>query len=907
MLKQLYIKNFTLIDELNISLYPGFSVITGETGAGKSIILGAIGLLLGNRADSKAIKAGRDRCVIEAHFDLSRYGMQKFFDDNDIDYDADDTIIRRELTAAGKSRAFINDTPVPLTRMRELGEQLVDIHSQHQNLLLQKEDFQLNVVDIIAQDADQLKVYQKEYYAYHKAKELLEELKAEIAKNRENEEFMRFQHKELEDANLQEGELEQLEQEAETLSHSEDIKTALYEADSALSGDDDSILDKLKNATHHLENICDVYPSMADVAGRMQSSYIELKDIAQEISSSVDHVEFDPNRLDAINTRLDKLYTLQQKFHVETVTELIATRDRIAEQLSHIDNGDEDIEEKEKEVAALLVKAEKQAALLTSIRQKSAKAIEKEMKKVIKENPPIERYELPREEAIAFMKEKDEPYKVELIEDLPEDATISFYKQGDFTDLCAGPHLMSVKPIKAFKLTASSGAYWRGNENNKMLTRIYGTAYTKKADLEERLKYLEEIKLRDHNRLGREMELFTTVDVIGQGLPLLLPKGAKIIQTLQRWIEDLEDNEWGYVRTKTPLMAKSDLYKISGHWDHYKEGMFVLGDEENDKEVLALRPMTCPFQYYCYKNTQKSYRDLPYRMSETSTLFRNEDSGEMHGLTRVRQFTISEGHLIIRPDQTNDELKGCLHLAQYCLGVLGVQDDVTYRLSKWDPNNKEKYLGDDEYWETTQDAIRNILVDQGVPFVEAEGEAAFYGPKIDIQAKNVYGKEDTMITIQLDCAIAENFDMYYIDQNGEKQRPYVIHRTSMGCYERTLAWLIEKYAGKFPTWLCPEQVRVLPISEKFADYAEEVNKELKRNGILSTVDNRSEKIGYKIREARLQKLPYMLVVGAQEQETGKVSVRSRFAGDEGQKDLKDFISAICEEIRTKEIRQEVEE
>lgn len=380
MLKQLYIKNFTLIDELNISLYPGFSVITGETGAGKSIILGAIGLLLGNRADSKAIKAGRDRCVIEAHFDLSRYGMQKFFDDNDIDYDADDTIIRRELTAAGKSRAFINDTPVPLTRMRELGEQLVDIHSQHQNLLLQKEDFQLNVVDIIAQDADQLKVYQKEYYAYRKAKELLEELKAEIAKNRENEEFMRFQHKELDDANLQEGELEQLEQEAETLSHSEDIKTALFEADNALSGEDDSILDKLKNATHQLENICDVYPSMADVTGRMQSSYIELKDIAQEISSSVDHVEFDPNRLDAINTRLDKLYTLQQKFHVETVTELIATRDRIAEQLSHIDNGDEDIEEKEKEVSALLVKAEKQAALLTSIRQKSAKAIEKEMK-----------------------------------------------------------------------------------------------------------------------------------------------------------------------------------------------------------------------------------------------------------------------------------------------------------------------------------------------------------------------------------------------------------------------------------------------------------------------------------------------------------------------------------------------
>ena len=533
--------------------------------------------------------------------------------------------------------------------------------------------------------------------------------------------------------------------------------------------------------------------------------------------------------------------------------------------------------------------------------------LEAEMKKIIKEGHELKRYTLPREEAIKFMQEKNEPFKVELIEDLPEGEEISFYDQGEFVDLCAGPHLMTTKGIKAFKLTSSSMAYWRGDSDKARLQRIYGTAFNKKEELNAYLEKLEDAKRRDHNKLGREMELFTTVDVIGQGLPLFPPKGTKMIMKLQRWIEDLEDKEWGYVRTRTPLMAKSDLYKISGHWDHYKDGMFVLGDEENDKEVLALRPMTCPFQYYCYKNTQKSYRDLPYRMSETSTLFRNEDSGEMHGLTRVRQFTISEGHLIIRPDQTNDELKGCLHLAQYCLGVLGVQDDVTYRLSKWDPNNKEKYLGDDEYWETTQDAIRNILVDQGVPFVEAEGEAAFYGPKIDIQAKNVYGKEDTMITIQLDCAIAENFDMYYIDQNGDKQRPYVIHRTSMGCYERTLAWLIEKYAGKFPTWLCPEQVRVLPISEKFADYAEEVNKELKRNGILSTVDNRSEKIGYKIREARLQKLPYMLVVGAQEQETGKVSVRSRFAGDEGQKDLKDFISAICEEIRTKEIRQEVEE
>src|SRR5699024_7883250 len=374
---------------------------------------------------------------------------------------------------------------------------------------------------------------------------------------------------------------------------------------------------------------------------------------------------------------------------------------------------------------------------------------------------------------------------------------------------------------------------------------------------EERLKYLEEIKLRDHNRLGREMELFTTVDVIGQGLPLLLPKGAKIIQTLQRWIEDLEDNEWGYVRTKTPLMAKSDLYKISGHWDHYKEGMFVLGDEEKDKEVLALRPMTCPFQYYCYKNTQRSYRDLPYRMSETSTLFRNEDSGEMHGLTRVRQFTISEGHLIVRPDQVDEEFKNCVHLAVHVLTTLGLQDDVTYRLSKWDPANTEKYIGDAEYWETSQGKMRELLNELNLPFVEADGEAAFYGPKLDIQAKNVYGKEDTMITIQLDFALAEQFDMYYIDENGNKKRTVIIHRTSMGCYERTLAWLIEKYAGLFPTWLCPEQVRVLPISEKYKDYAEQVNAQLKANGVRSSVDNRSEKIGYKIREARLAKVPYM--------------------------------------------------
>ena len=403
------------------------------------------------------------------------------------------------------------------------------------------------------------------------------------------------------------------------------------------------------------------------------------------------------------------------------------------------------------------------------------------------------------------------------------------------------------------------------------------------------------------------MELFTTVDVIGQGLPLMLPKGTKMIMKLQRWIEDLEDKEGGYVRTKTPLMAKSDLYKITGHWDHYKDGMFVLGDEEVDKEVFALRPMTCPFQYYCYKNSQHSYRDLPIRYGETSTLFRNEDSGEMHGLTRVRQFTISEGHLVIRPDQAEEELQNCLSLANYVLSTLGVQEDVTYRLSKWDPNNREKYLGDEAYWEQTQDALRQILKKDNLPFTEADGEAAFYGPKIDIQAKNVYGKEDTMITIQLDCAIAENFDMYYIDQNGDKVRPYIIHRTSMGCYERTLAWLIEKYAGKFPTWLCPEQVRVLPISEKYADYAEKVRKEMAKNDIDVTVDNRSEKIGYKIRDARMNKVPYMVVVGAQEEAEGLVSVRSRFAGNEGQKPLGEFIDQICREIRTKEIRVELPE
>lgn len=535
-------------------------------------------------------------------------------------------------------------------------------------------------------------------------------------------------------------------------------------------------------------------------------------------------------------------------------------------------------------------------------------ALEKEMKKIIKKGAKIQRYTMPREEAIKFMEEKGEDYKVELIKDLPEGEEISFYSQGDFVDLCAGPHLMSTKGVKAFKLISSSGAYWRGDEKNKMLSRIYGTAFSKKDELNEYLEQLEEAKKRDHNKLGREMGLFTTVDVIGQGLPLLMPKGVIMLKELQRWIEDLEDNEWGYVRTKTPLMAKNDLYKISGHWDHYKEGMFVLGDEEKDKEVFALRPMTCPFQYYVYKANQHSYRELPIRYGETSTLFRNEDSGEMHGLTRVRQFTISEGHLIVRPDQMVEEFKGCLALAKHCLETLGVAEDVTYHLSKWDPENKEKYIGEPEVWEETEGHIRNILTELGVPFVEDVGEAAFYGPKVDINAKNVYGKEDTMITIQWDALLAEQFDMYYIDENGDKQRPYIIHRTSMGCYERTLAWLIEKYAGMFPTWLCPEQVRVIPISEKYNDYAQKVEAQMREAGIRCSVDGRSEKMGYKIREARLERVPYMLIVGAKEEEEGKVSVRSRYLGDEGMKDLGEFITFIKEEIKNKTIRKiEVQE
>ncbi|MBO5264287.1 MAG: threonine--tRNA ligase [Bacteroidaceae bacterium] len=530
--------------------------------------------------------------------------------------------------------------------------------------------------------------------------------------------------------------------------------------------------------------------------------------------------------------------------------------------------------------------------------------IEKEMKKIIKSNPRIERKSVSRAEAIEMMKAMNEPYKLELIDAIPEGENITIYSQDDFVDLCMGPHLLNTKLIKGFKLLSTSTAYWRADKNNAALARIYGTAFFSKEELEAYLAHLEHIKNIDHNKIGREMELFTTVDVIGQGLPLLMPKGAKIIQTLQRWIEDIEDNEWGYIRTKTPLMAKSDLYKISGHWDHYKEGMFVLGDEETDKEVFALRPMTCPFQYYVYKATQHSYRDLPLRYSETSTLFRNEDSGEMHGLTRVRQFTISEGHLIVRPDQMVEEFKKCLALAKHVMETLGLQNDVTYVLAKWNPENRAKYIGDAEVWEQTQQHIREMLIDLEIPFVEEVGGAAFYGPKVDINAKNVYGKEDTMITVQWDALLAAQFDMFYIDQNGEKVRPYIIHRTSMGCYERTLAWLIEKYEGKFPTWLCPEQVRVLPISEKYGDYAEKVAAELKKNGILCSVDNRSEKIGYKIRDARNSRIPYMLVLGQQEEESATVAVRSRFAGDEGVKPIADFIAAISEEIRTRRIRKE---
>ncbi len=525
--------------------------------------------------------------------------------------------------------------------------------------------------------------------------------------------------------------------------------------------------------------------------------------------------------------------------------------------------------------------------------------IEAEMKKIVKEDLSIECFQLPREEAIKLMKEQDEPYKVELIEDLPEGEIITFYKQGEFTDLCARPHLMTTKPVKAFKLTKLAGAYWRGNEKNKMLARIYGTAFTKKAELDEYLEAVEEAKKRDHNKLGRELKLFTTSEPIGQGLPLLMPKGARIVQLLQRWVED-EEQKRGYLLTKTPLMAKSDLYKISGHWDHYKEGMFVLGNEEKDNEVFALRPMTCPFQFTVYKAESKSYRDLPLRYAETSTLFRNESSGEMHGLIRVRQFTISEGHLACRPDQLEDEFKGVVDLINYMLDTLGLREDISYRLSLWDENNKEKYIGEPEAWNAVQNKMREILNHLGIEYTEAVGEAAFYGPKLDLQIKNVHGKEDTIITAQIDFSLAERFGMTYVDKDGQEKYPYVIHRTSIGCYERTLALLIEKYAGAFPVWLAPVQVKLLPISEKYHDYADEVYAELKKNNIRVEVDYRAEKIGYKIREARNERAPYILVVGEKEAENKEVAVRSRKNGDECSISIDKFIERIVKEIDSKE-------
>lgn len=524
--------------------------------------------------------------------------------------------------------------------------------------------------------------------------------------------------------------------------------------------------------------------------------------------------------------------------------------------------------------------------------------IEDEMRKIIKENPEIKRFELPRNEALELM--KDEPYKLELINDLGEDEIISFYQIGDFVDLCAGPHIMSLKPLKAIKLLSCTGAYWKGNEKNKMLSRIYATAFQKKSDLDAHLEALEEAKKRDHNKLGRELKYFMTDENVGQGLPLIMPKGARIIQTLQRWVED-EEEKRGYVLTKTPLMAKSDLYKVSGHWDHYKDGMFVLGDEEKDDEVLALRPMTCPFQYTIYNAEQHSYRDLPIRYAETSTLFRKEASGEMHGLIRVRQFTLADGHIVCTPEQLEEEFKGVVSLIDYIMNTLGIAGDISYRFSKWDPNNTEKYINNPEAWESTQDIMRNILNHLNINYVEADDEAAFYGPKLDIQFKNVHGKEDTIITVQIDFALAERFNMTYVDKNGEKKRPYIIHRSSIGCYERTLAMLIEKYAGALPTWLCPVQAKILPISDKYNDYADKVANELRNRGLKVETDYRAEKIGYKIREARLERTPYILVVGEKEAENNEVSVRSRKNGEEGAITLDTLVNRIANEVYNKEI------
>ena len=537
-----------------------------------------------------------------------------------------------------------------------------------------------------------------------------------------------------------------------------------------------------------------------------------------------------------------------------------------------------------------------------SFTQEHLDAIEAEMKKICKEKLPLVRSEKPRAEAVAYMESLGEPYKVELINDLPEDAVISFYTQGEFTDLCAGPHLDNTGRIKAnaFKLTQCCGAYWRGDSKRKMLQRIYGIAFPKKEELDEYLQKQEEARKRDHNKLGRELEYFTTVDVIGQGLPILLPKGARVIQTLQRWVED-EEEKRGYLLTKTPLLAKRELYKISGHWDHYLDGMFVLGDPHDEtKECFALRPMTCPFQYQVYLNRARSYRDLPMRLGETSTLFRNEDSGEMHGLIRVRQFTISEGHTVLRPDQLEEEFKHCLDLAKYCLGTVGLLEDCTFRFSQWDPANpNNKYEGTAEQWNEAQEIMGRILDDLGVKYTVGFDEAAFYGPKLDIQYKNVFGKEDTLVTIQIDLLLAERFGMEYTDQNGQKVRPYIIHRTSLGCYERTLAYLIEKYAGALPLWMMPTQVRVLPITDRAHDYAQEIVDRLRDAGIRAESDYRSEKLGYKIREAQMQKIPYMLVVGDRDMENQTVSVRTRAGVDLGAMSVDDFRTKCRAEIDTK--------
>ena len=527
--------------------------------------------------------------------------------------------------------------------------------------------------------------------------------------------------------------------------------------------------------------------------------------------------------------------------------------------------------------------------------------IEAEMKKIVKENLPIKPEILPRAEAIRQMEEAGEVYKVEHIADLPEDAEISFYRQGDYTDMCRGPHITYTKALKAFKLTSISGAYWKNDSNNKMLTRVYGTAFATQPELDEYLKAVEEAKNRDHNKIGRELEYFTTVDAIGQGLPIMLPKGARTIQLLQRFVED-EEQKRGYLLTKTPLMAKRELYKISGHWDHYLDGMFVMGDpHDEEKECFALRPMTCPFQYQVFLNKMRSYRDLPMRLGETSTLFRNEDSGEMHGLIRVRQFTISEGHLVLRPEQLEEEFKGCLELANYMLKCVGLDEDVSYRFSQWDPNRTDKYEGTPEQWDEAQSLMGKILDNLGLKYSIGIDEAAFYGPKLDIQIKNVHGKEDTLITIQIDMLLAKKFGMEYVDVDGEKKTPYIIHRTSLGCYERTLALLLEKFAGALPTWMAPEQVRVLPLSERLRDEAQAVTEELKKAGIKVTCDDRGEKMGYRIREAQLEKIPYMLIIGDKEVEENTVSVRSRNRGDLGSMSLADFLAQIKEEIDTKKI------